>query len=136
MISGLKSNHVVNKLRSYLIHEAHDKGHGEAFWNSCTGFSVVVPRQSNFSDCGCFVLEYAERFLKSSSPLKTFQEILRSKGTPEGFSGWFAPSCASNRRSTLCDLIKSLAEDYAARAASRVRLETEDRSSDIEEIIL
>ena len=88
---GIKLNIIKQRLTSYLIHEAHDKGHGEAFAESCDATAVVVPRQNNFSDCGCFLLEYVERFLKDS-PASVFQDIMDKTGQPGGYSGWFAPS--------------------------------------------
>jgi Ulp1 family protease len=118
-----------------LLHEAHDKGQGEAFSESCDSFSVVVPRQNNFSDCGCFLLEYAERFLKGP-PYEIFNQILAKKDSPEGFSGWFAPSDATNRRKKIESLIDIMADDYEIRALARQKPVLEDRSSDIEEIIL
>lgn len=119
----------------YLVHEANDKGYGDSSADLCTGFSVVVPRQNNFSDCGCFLLEYVERFLKGP-PEKIFKQILETKDRPEGLSGWFSPSSASMRRITLQEIIKQLAADYETRALTRPKQLVEDRSSDVEEIIL
>lgn len=68
-----------------------------------------VPQQTNFCDCGLFLLHYLELFLKEA-PAKFSHP---SQDGPPSFlaPSWFEPTEASRKRSTIRDLLVSLSEN-------------------------
>lgn len=133
-----KSTAVINKLRTYLQMEAQDKLNVSSDKSKCTGHVMKVPQQNNYTDCGCFLLQFVEEFFK---------------GIPEGivsnmincsfdFSSWFPSEIAQNRREIMKNRIKKLAEDNAIRQQHKAKTgplienAADSNSSDIEEIIM
>lgn len=130
-----KSTAVINKLRTYLQLEAQDKLGKSSNKSACTGHVIKVPQQENYTDCGCFLLQFVEEFFKKDQ----VDEIIEIN---YDLSQWFLPQVAQDRRNVMKDRIRILAADYAARQEMKQGSETpekpveEDRSSDIEEIIM
>lgn len=131
-----KSGIVVRRLKDYLRLEASDKLNKITLKEACTGHVVKVPQQENYTDCGCFLLQFAEEFFKSIPA--GIETQITERGND--LSDWFEPEVAQNRRKIMKMRVNQLAADFAAREALRVpdteQVEHEDRSSDIEEIVL
>ncbi|RKP13878.1 hypothetical protein BJ684DRAFT_9435, partial [Piptocephalis cylindrospora] len=68
---------VFSHLRAYLNEEAHHKLGRAVDFSRIRGVYAKVPRQSNFCDCGVFLLHYVERFLANP---KKFTQILAVSG--------------------------------------------------------
>lgn len=130
--TGLKMSYTLKRLSRYLVHEAADKRGVKTSRDLVFGKAVRVPKQNNFSDCGCFLLQYVEQFF-NGPPEQIYHDML----TTDDYSNWFPPSAAACRRLSMRKRIDELAEDYQSRAAlraSKERIVIEDRSSDVEEI--
>ena len=137
-----KSTTVINKLRTYLQLEAQDKLGRPSNKSACNGHVIKVPQQENYTDCGCFLLQFVEEFFKNINKniVDTIVEVNYD------LSRWFPPQLAQDRRNFMKGRIQNLAADYAARQEMRkgtaedkeysVKQIEEDRSSDIEEIIM
>lgn len=127
---------VINKLRTYLQLEAEDKLKRATNKSSCHGHVVKVPQQENYTDCGCFLLQFAEEFFKGI-PSNISNKIEEEHND---MSDWFPSSVAQCRRELMRKRVEQLAHDYAEREnlrfESKPQEEHEDRSSDIEEIIM
>lgn len=128
-----RANTVITRLRSYLLHEAYNKLGKLASKSACVGHVVKVPQQENYTDCGCFLLQFVEEFFKSPA---IFQSITESSFD---MSNWFPAAIAQGRRDLMKQRIEHLAQDFAARQEHKNGTTSppqvqEDRSSDIEEI--
>lgn len=127
---------VINRLREYLKLEALDKFNLGTSKDHCTGHVVKVPQQENFTDCGCFLLQFVDEFFKAIPKNIETQIIDRAND----LSDWFDPELAQNRRKIMKERVKKLARDFTEREALKPKedekTEHEDRSSDIEEILL
>lgn len=128
-----RSMAVIRRLRSYLQLEAQDKLSMNSDSKKCIGQVVKVPQQDNFNDCGCFLLQFAEEFLKTCSDGRFLRESL-------DLSDWFPSSTAQNRRELMKQRIQQLSEDFTMREKLRPINDSESirdcsGSSDIEEII-
>lgn len=134
LTTGVKMASTRKRLTSYLVHEAVDKKGMQTNRELLTAKAVRVPKQDNFSDCGCFLLQYVEEFLKGP-PEQVYYEMI----TAYDNSNWFPPSEAACRRMIMKERIDQFALDYQSRAAlraSKEKIVVEDRSSDVEEIII
>lgn len=135
LASRAKGIGVINRLRTYLQAEAQDKLSRSARKSSCAGNICRVPRQENYTDCGCFLLQFVEEFFKAT-PQPQFLKNLADKKFD--LSDWFPPEIAQNRRQIMKERIESFAADYAERLKlfpeSVKESIKEDHSSDIEEI--
>lgn len=125
-----KSSAVINRLRTYLQMEAEDKLKRSALKSKCTGHVVKVPQQENYTDCGCFVLQFVEEFFKGI-PLGIVENIVNLSFD---LSNWFPSAIGQSRRQIMKERIKLLAEDYAIRNEHKSSEASESNSSDIEEI--
>lgn len=69
-LAGASRARVVATLRDYLSCEYVAKMGQEKVFSKDTikGASLKVPQQSNFTDCGLYVLQYVESFFKVTSP--------------------------------------------------------------------
>lgn len=87
-------SHVFRLLREYLAIEYQHKMHDKLVFSKETiraGYPNV-PQQTNFSDCGIFVLQYVESFFKN--PIQNFQTPIR------GVDNWFSSElvCKTKRK--------------------------------------
>jgi hypothetical protein len=107
IFDSLMSPHygVIRTLREYLQEEwnvrkaAHD-GPREFTKDSCPGANVRCPQQTNFSDCGVYVLQYAESFFKS--PVINFAFPFVS------LLDWFPEELVLKKRDELRQLVLNL----------------------------
>ena len=60
---GLKHVPTIKALRDYIIEEAKSKRDIHVSKEDIHGMHAKVPRQSNYCDCGVFLLHYVEKFL-------------------------------------------------------------------------
>ena len=72
-LAGSSRSRVVNTLREYLNIEYQVKRPVEAATKAYNKAAVknhclTVPQQNNYSDCGVYVLHYAESFMEVSVP--------------------------------------------------------------------
>lgn len=79
--------------------------------NSLRGCSVRVPQQDNYTDCGLYVLQYAESFFQF--PLMNFRLPLPSLTTD-----WFPSWRVLNKRRHLSALMRHLSDQQRTRATS------------------
>lgn len=81
-LAGASRARVVATLRDYLSCEHVAKLGIEKTFSKDTikGACPKVPQQSNFTDCGLYVLQYVENFFKAST-LKYFQYFFIIKFT-------------------------------------------------------
>lgn len=141
-----KSTTVINRLRTYLQLEAQDKLGKSTNKSSCIGHVIKVPQQENYTDCGCFLLQFVEEFFKDLSNSESQRVVDKIIEANFDLSNWFPSDLAQNRRNVMKERMQNLAVDYAARQELKLTRDVgedqkeeeveEDRSSDIEEIIM
>ncbi|XP_043118391.1 sentrin-specific protease 6 [Puntigrus tetrazona] len=92
---------VVQILQEYLQEEWKVKmGSEQSFGNGVMdGLSPIVPKQDNYTDCGIFLLQYVESFLKD--PPQTFHRNM-------DLNGWFSQSTVKKKRRQIKRLILRL----------------------------
>ena len=80
---GLRHNQTFKTLREYLVDEAKAKRGIDISREEIHGLHAKVPGQSNYCDCGVFLLHYVERFLHDPERylpdilvLISFQQVL------------------------------------------------------------
>ncbi|XP_058604813.1 sentrin-specific protease 6 [Onychostoma macrolepis] len=92
---------VVQILQEYLQEEWKVKmGSEQSFGNGVMdGWSPLVPKQDNYTDCGIFLLQYVESFLKD--PPQTFHRSM-------DLNGWFSQRTVKRKRRQIKRLILRL----------------------------
>ena len=60
---GISHPNVFKTLRDYLVAEAKEKRGMDISKDNLHGVYAKVPTQSNFCDCGVFLLHYVQKFL-------------------------------------------------------------------------
>ncbi|XP_015906829.2 uncharacterized protein [Parasteatoda tepidariorum] len=104
-LSGPNRWRIASTLREYLEMEwKMRKGTRKVFDKSTMqGFIVKCPQQTNFSDCGLYVLQYVESFFEN--PITHF-------GNPMDVTSWFTDTKISKKRQELKELILNLQKKY------------------------
>ncbi|XP_055316050.1 sentrin-specific protease 6-like isoform X2 [Sitodiplosis mosellana] len=117
MSSGVDRK-VISVLREYLACEYKVKvtnGDDKTFdATAMPGHHVRVPRQTNCSDCGLFMLQYIEQFFKD--PIEDFAIPIKN------LDNWFDPEVVTNKRRDIVQLIK----DQMTRSVGRCNMSIED----------
>ncbi|MCO5586474.1 hypothetical protein L7F22_040414 [Adiantum nelumboides] len=93
---------VEEPIRSYLVEAWRERNsHNEDAESFLTWKFVAlkVPQQTNYSDCGLFLLHYVELYVK---------EVLEKNSTDIAFQEWFNPVDASRKRAHIQSLIQGL----------------------------
>ncbi|XP_067310676.1 sentrin-specific protease 7 [Pseudorasbora parva] len=92
---------VVQILQEYLQEEWKVKmGSQQSFGKEAMkGWSPLVPQQDNFTDCGIYVLQYVESFIKD--PPQTFHNNM-------DLNGWFSRRTVKRKREIIKRLILKL----------------------------
>lgn len=114
----------IEKLKDFVVAEAKRSCGKVISKRRILAMYPKVPVQNNHTDCGCFLLEYVERFLQD--PDEVVMRILLK----EDLSLWFSSEDAALRRLKLKELIDQMSTE-------QVPDDTADHdfaSSDIEEI--
>ncbi|KAK7142084.1 hypothetical protein R3I94_011699 [Phoxinus phoxinus] len=98
---------VVQILQEYLLEEWKVKmGSQQSFGKEVMkGWSPLVPQQDNFTDCGIYVLQYVESFLKD--PPQTFHNNMDLKS-------WFSRRTVKKKRGQIKQLILGLHRQQTA----------------------
>lgn len=116
IFDSLGSRHrrgAAERLKSFLIYEARLKRGVELGRGDIQTIYARVPTQLNLTDCGCFLLEYVERFLAAP---ETMMAHIMSR---EDLSKLFTPDDAALRRLKLKQLLEALEADYRQRQEER-----------------
>ncbi|XP_076301470.1 uncharacterized protein LOC143219351 isoform X2 [Lasioglossum baleicum] len=101
-LAGASRARVVATLRDYLSCEYVAKMGREKVFSKDTirGASLKVPQQSNFTDCGLYVLQYVESFFKS--PIKDYTLPIKT------LKNWFEEIVVTRKREELSKLLITL----------------------------
>ncbi|XP_055373221.1 uncharacterized protein LOC129606736 [Condylostylus longicornis] len=102
-LAGASRNRVVATLRDYLTCEYKAKCKDTPYVYhklNMPGCSVKVPQQNNFTDCGLFVLQYTESFLKD--PIKDYKIPIKQ------LVNWFENITVTKKREDIAILLKEL----------------------------
>nr|XP_022918733.1 uncharacterized protein LOC111427716 [Onthophagus taurus] len=106
LAAGTSRSRVVATLRDYLSCEYLTKMNIEKTFNkdnikcSCP----KVPQQTNFTDCGLYLLQYVESFFET--PIKSYQFPIRELKT------WFEEMTVTRKREDIAKLIEQLMIQY------------------------
>ncbi|XP_064629146.1 sentrin-specific protease 6-like isoform X2 [Lineus longissimus] len=103
-LAGPSRQNIIRTLRDYLQVEWDTKKKetdGARVFNkdSVRGSTVKVPQQNNYSDCGVFILHYAESFFKDPIDDYTF---------PLSLQRWFPVEDVTNKRDHIRDVVLTL----------------------------
>ncbi|XP_017760809.1 PREDICTED: uncharacterized protein LOC108551228 [Eufriesea mexicana] len=101
-LAGASRARVVATLRDYLSCEYVAKMGSEKVFSKDTikGASLKVPQQSNFTDCGLYVLQYVESFFKN--PIKDYTLPIKT------LKNWFEEIVVTRKREELSKLLIKL----------------------------
>ncbi|XP_012346759.1 uncharacterized protein LOC100866704 isoform X3 [Apis florea] len=101
-LAGASRARVVATLRDYLSCEYVAKMGCEKVFSKDTikGASLKVPQQSNFTDCGLYVLQYVESFFKN--PIKDYTLPIKT------LKNWFEEIVVTRKREELSKLLIKL----------------------------
>lgn len=99
--SGSRSKIVV-KLRDFLRDEYKDKFGKTREFNrdNCKGSVLNVPQQTNYTDCGLYLLQYVESFF--SAPLRDYRLPIKY------LEDWFTEDHMRNKRGDVAAVIQNL----------------------------
>ncbi|XP_015586245.1 uncharacterized protein LOC107263491 isoform X2 [Cephus cinctus] len=101
-LAGASRSRVVATLRDYLSCEHLAKMGVDKVFSKDTikGSCPKVPQQSNFTDCGVYVLQYVESFFKD--PIKNYMPPIKTLKT------WFEEIVVTRKREELSKLLMKL----------------------------
>ncbi|XP_066597164.1 uncharacterized protein [Prorops nasuta] len=122
-LAGASRSRVVATLRDYLTCEHIAKVGEEKIFAKETikGACPKVPQQSNFTDCGLYVLQYVESFFKN--PIKDYTLPIKS------LKNWFEEIVVTRKREELSQLLIKLmnaTKGYKAFSLPTVNFPTQD----------
>uniref|UniRef100_A0A0K2UUZ0 Ubiquitin-like protease family profile domain-containing protein n=1 Tax=Lepeophtheirus salmonis TaxID=72036 RepID=A0A0K2UUZ0_LEPSM len=102
---GQKRPKEVDTLRNYLEHEHMEKRESAFSFGSAAMRAIYprLPQQKNSTDCGVFLLEYAERIMNKRA-------IFRWPALPD-LSNWFSDTDVFSKRPEIAHLIQDLSKD-------------------------
>lgn len=102
---GPSRSRVVQVLKEYLMVEWSIKRGGTEYSKQLIKGTVPkVPQQTNYSDCGVFMLQYVESF---------FEDPIQDYVTPmKGLYDWFSLEKIEGKREELRDLIIGLKDKF------------------------
>ncbi|KAF2897296.1 hypothetical protein ILUMI_08881 [Ignelater luminosus] len=105
-LAGASRARVVATLRDYLTCEYKAKLGKERIFNKdvIKGCCPKIPQQTNFTDCGLYLLQYVEEFFKQ--PLKDYRIPMKL------LKEWFEESVVTRKREDISLLIKELMIKY------------------------
>jgi sentrin-specific protease 7 len=98
---NLKSLNPKFELETYIYNEWVSRG-GQDIKINIPLYMLRVPQQSNLWDCGVFILEYAERFVKRPKLFESHSDF------NEDFEDWFEPEELEDKRLRLKNNILSI----------------------------
>ncbi|XP_035687035.1 sentrin-specific protease 6-like isoform X1 [Branchiostoma floridae] len=106
-LRGPRRAHVMKNLKEYLTveWEVRKKDQPKREFNNMKGANPKVPQQTNYSDCGVFLLQYVETFF--SNPIQDYSFPL------SGLEHWFSRQRVKRKRWELQGLIQQLTEEQS-----------------------
>ncbi|CAH1228080.1 SENP7 [Branchiostoma lanceolatum] len=114
-LRGPRRQHVMRNLREYLTVEWELKKKDQpkrVFDNiNMKGANPKVPQQTNYSDCGVFLLQYVETFFRN--PIQDYSFPLN------GLEHWFSRERMKRKRQELQELIQKLTEEQKEKPDDR-----------------
>ncbi|RWS14335.1 sentrin-specific protease 7-like protein [Dinothrombium tinctorium] len=120
-LGNVKSSRLSDPIRHFLTMEWRMKKGSEKIFNRnlMPDFFPEVPYQNNSSDCGLFVLEYVEQFLKDSDYV-----MVHIRGGR--LNNWFPHSLIENKRSNLKKLILNLSRTQKNGMSEKMEMEIDN----------
>ncbi|GJQ67547.1 hypothetical protein Trydic_g8358 [Trypoxylus dichotomus] len=105
-LAGASRSRVVATLRDYLACEYKIKMNREKLFNKDTIKCACpkVPQQTNFTDCGLYLLQYVESFF--NDPIKNYRLPIHQ------LKNWFEEITVTKKREDISKLIKELMSKY------------------------
>ncbi|KAK9692716.1 Ulp1 protease family, C-terminal catalytic domain [Popillia japonica] len=105
-LAGASRSRVVATLRDYLTCEYKAKLNKDKLFNKDTIKCACpkVPQQTNFTDCGLYLLQYVESFF--SDPIKNYRLPIHQ------LKNWFDEITVTKKREDISKLIKELMTKY------------------------
>ncbi|KAJ2787196.1 hypothetical protein GGI15_000916 [Coemansia interrupta] len=103
---GGSHGNAIGLIRSYMIGEARSRSQ-HILPNTARGKYVKVPLQGNMCDCGVFLLNYIEEFLKMPN------DIVELAMNGVGLRCWFEPALMKDKRKDILRLASILADEYS-----------------------
>ncbi|KAK9879547.1 hypothetical protein WA026_006617 [Henosepilachna vigintioctopunctata] len=105
-LAGSGRSRVVATIRDYLTCEYKTKYNKEKIFNKdvIKGACPKVPQQTNFTDCGLYLLQYVEHFFME--PIKDYYIPINS------LKNWFDEITVTRKREDISILIKTLMLEY------------------------
>ncbi|KRT80658.1 Peptidase [Oryctes borbonicus] len=105
-LAGASRSRVVATLRDYLTCEYRIKMSKEKIFNKDTIKCACpkVPQQTNFTDCGLYLLQYVESFF--NDPIKNYRLPIHQ------LKNWFEEMTVTRKREDISKLIKELMTKY------------------------
>jgi len=124
-----------NPIKEFLTYEWNEKKGSEASFKTrglMRDFFPRVPNQTNSSDCGLFVLEYIEQFLKNPDYL--VGKVFANQKT--AFLDWFPTANAKNKRQPIRSLILELVpKEIASKLQVLIKDEKDSDDEDLNDEI-
>lgn len=126
ILDSLGSSHpsVHKKLKSYLVAEAKDKKDQILDASQFATCKADVPSQDNFSDCGLFLIQYADTLLRQPEIVKyllnrvEFDSVESQQAHKKWFKNLFQIDRIPRRRAEMIQQILQLSEPYRQHAAA------------------
>lgn len=104
-LAGQSRQRIINILKDYLQVEWNcKKSKVGSIREKFKGASPKVPQQTNYSDCGVYVLQYVDSFFED--PIFNFTFPMKS------LTNWFTEERVSKKREEIKDLVMKLKEKF------------------------
>ncbi|KTW32655.1 SUMO protease ULP2 [Pneumocystis jirovecii RU7] len=129
---GGQHNITLRNLRDYLYEEAKDKQDLELNRADIAGIHAKVPQQSNYCDCGVFLLHYVEQFLNDPDRVLPFILNHDNETSISSDKDLWGQEKISSLRSNLRLLIKHLQNEsfIPKRDTNNIYLNQENNTND------
>ncbi|XP_063402611.1 sentrin-specific protease 6-like isoform X1 [Mytilus trossulus] len=104
-LAGQSRQRIINSLKDYLQVEWNcKKSQTGSIRERFKGASPKVPQQTNYSDCGVYVLQYVDSFFED--PIFNFSFPMKS------LANWFTEERVTRKREDIKELVMTLKERY------------------------
>ncbi|XP_052089832.1 sentrin-specific protease 6-like isoform X2 [Mytilus californianus] len=104
-LAGQSRQRIINSLKDYLQVEWNcKKSQTGSIREKFKGASPKVPQQTNYSDCGVYVLQYVDSFFED--PIFNFSFPMKS------LANWFTEERVTRKREEIKELVMTLKERY------------------------
>lgn len=121
----------VQRLKDFLLEEARRR-HGKTVDKArIKGHHLRVPKQDNLTDCGCFLLEYADRIMSQKERMMAALTVAEEDVFPGLSTEW----CQA-RRQRLKAIVEAKGREYREAHPDMHTTVDLGNSSDVEEILI